>query len=558
MTFGGKKNSPPLWSLLVVALQVAGCSGEIGGTSIGGRVGGGGPTGGPSSMTGNGPAGAACANAGSGPFAVPLQRINDAQYADIIAELFGPTVNVQNSFPASLSGYPYTTYSAANPMGEEQVKAAFDAAESVAMQVADLVPACSSNETSCATDYLQKLAARALRRPPGADETAVLLGAYTSAKKTMSYQESVAVGVETLLQMPQFLYVLENQPVPPSAASPLSGSELAQRMALLYWNGLPDQNLIDAAASGALADPTNRALQAKRMLDDPRAHAVLFDFLRQWMTIRDFRADVHAPDVQDALDEEMRRDIDQAIAAGDGLVDLLTSRETYVNTVLEKFYGLPAASSGPTDWRKVQMDPEQRVGILTHPILLAKFAHGQTASPIFRGKFIRTMVMCDDISPPPPGAQATQLMLAPAGASIRVQSQVRLDNAVCGGCHRLMDPIGFGFSAFDGVGHFVPNAAGMPADVSGHVSSESDLDGDFSGVRALGEKLAKSPKVQACLATQWMRYTFGTTETSAEQCAVATLADRFAKQNNSLLALFAEVSALDAFSQRASLGEPKP
>jgi hypothetical protein len=98
----------------------------------------------------------------------------------------------------------------------------------------------------------------------------------------------------------------------------------------------------------------------------------------------------------------------------------------------------------------------------------------------------------------------------------------------------------------------------MPADVSGHISSDSDLDGDFSGVRDLGEKLAKSPKVQACLATQWMRYTFGTQETSAEQCAVLSLADRFAKQGNSLMGLFAEVSALDAFAQRASLEEPKP
>jgi hypothetical protein len=465
-------------------------------------------------------------------------------------------VTVQSPFPVPLTGYPYTTYSAANPMGEEQVQAAFDAAESVAMQVVDLVPACSSNEAACANDYLQKLATRALRRAPSADEMTVLTGAYTAARKTMSYAESVAIGVEALLQMPQFLYVLENQPVAPATAEPLSGSELAQRMALLYWNGLPDQTLLDAAAGGALADPGNRSTQAKRMLADPRAHAVITDFLRQWMTIRGFRADVHTPDVQDALDEEMRRDIDQALAAGDGLVELLTSRETFVNSVLEKFYGLTPTSAGPSDWHKVQMDPEQRVGILTHPILMAKFAHGQIASPIFRGKFIRTMVMCDDIAPPPPGAQATQLTLAPAGASIRQQSQARLDNKVCGTCHKLMDPIGFGFSAFDGVGHYAASAGGTPVDVSGHITSDSDLDGDFSGVRALGEKLAKSPKVQTCLATQWMRYAFGTQETEAEQCAVAALADRFAKEGNSLMALFAEVSALDGFAERASLEKP--
>ena len=285
-----KLHAQALVPLLVAALQVAGCSGEIGATSAEEKVGGGGPTGGgPGLPTGGGPSGAACANPGSGPYAVPLQRINDTQYGDIIAELFGPTVMVESTFPPPLSGYPYTTYSGANPMGEEQVKAAFDAAESVAMQVADLVPACASGETACATDYLGKLAARALRRPASAEESAVLLAAYSGARKTMSYQESVAIGVETLLQMPQFLYVLENQPTPPSAVDaplrigsrPTDGAPLLERVAR--------SNLLDAAASGALADPANRTTQAKRMLEDPRAHTVLVDFLRQWMTIRGFR-----------------------------------------------------------------------------------------------------------------------------------------------------------------------------------------------------------------------------------------------------------------------------
>jgi hypothetical protein len=543
----------------VAAVQAAGCSGEIGANSPqGGAVPGERATTPMGSSTDPAAVAAACAKTGSGPYSVPLQRLNDSQYGAIIADLFGPSVVVQSPFPAPLSGYPYTTYSAANPMGEEQVQGALDAAESVAMQVADVVPACASDETSCASDYLTKLAGRALRRSASADEMKVLVGAYTSAKKTMSYPESVAVAVETLLQMPQFLYVLEDQPVPPTAFTPLSGAEIAQRMALLYWNDLPDQALLDAAAGGALADGALRASQAKRMLADPRAHAVVTDFLAQWMTVRGFHADVHPPDVQAALDEEMRRDVDAALTSVDGLSDLLTSRETYVNSVLEKFYGLAPTSTGPDDWHKVEMDPEARVGILTHPILLAKFAHGEIASPIFRGKFVRMMLMCDDIPPPPPGAQAQQLTIAPPGATIRQQSQARLDNSVCGGCHRLMDPIGFGFSAFDGVGHYVPSAGGMPADVSGHITSDSDLDGDFSGVRALGEKLVKSPKVQACLATQWLRYTFGTQETDAEQCAVATLADRFAKGGFSLMSLFAEVTAFDAFTQRAALPEPKP
>ena len=500
-----------------------------------------------------------CPNTTAGsPLAVPLQRINDTQYNAIVADLFSSKVTVQTAFPAPIIGYLYSTYSGANPMGEAQTQAVLDAAEAVASQVADIIPACSSvsAETSCATTYLTNLASRAFRHTATSNEVAVIVGAYSHARPTLSYGESVAVGVETILQMPQFLYILETQPTTANAApTTLTGPELAQRMALLYWNGLPDQTLLDAAQSGALADPNNRLAQAERMLQDPRAHGVFTDFLLQWMKVKGFHADVHAAAIQAALDEEMTRDINHALATDAGLHDLIASQQTFVNSVLETFYGLPAQSSGPSDWHQVDLGPDRRVGILTHPLLLAKFAHGQIGSPILRGKFIRTMMMCDDIAPPPAGAQAAQNTLTPMGATVREQSQARIDNATCGACHKLMDPIGFGFSAFDGVGNYVPTVGGQPVDVSGHIESVSDLGGDFNGIRALGEKLAQSPKVQACLAAQWMRYAFGTQETSADQCTVQALATRFSQQNNSLTALFAGVSALDSFARRRAVTE---
>ncbi|MEO8212950.1 MAG: DUF1592 domain-containing protein [Myxococcales bacterium] len=495
------------------------------------------------------------------PLAVPLQRLNDLQYSNIVGQLFGGQVTVKAAFPPPLTGYLYSTYSGANPMGEAQTQAALEAAEAVAIQVADIVPACSmvSAETSCASTYLKDLATRAFRSPATAADMTTILAAYSAARPKLSYAESVAVGVETILQMPRFLYVMENQPTAPGeAATTLTGLELAQRMALLYWNALPDQALLDAAQSGGLANASDRLAQAQRMLQDPRAHAAISDFLLQWMKVKDFHADTHSAEIQAALDEEMRRDIDHALAADNGLDDLIASRQTSVNSVLEKFYGLPSQSAGPTDWRVADMDAEQRVGILTHPLLMAKFAHGKTPSPILRGKFVRVMLMCDDLSGPPPGAQAMQDDLTPAGATVQEQSQARLDSASCGACHKMMDPIGFGFSAFDGAGNYLPTAGGQAVDVSGHIESTSDLGGDFSGARELGDRLAKSPKVQSCLSAQWMRYAFGTKEAPADACSVQALATRFGQENHSLNALFAGLSALDSFAQRRAVAEGSP
>ena len=278
----------------ILVLALAGCVGVV---HPPGSNGGGSSTGGSSTDAGiipgdaNGATVNLCLNTSAGsPFPVPLQRINAAQYGSIVSQLFGATIVVPSAFPAPLSGYPYTTFSGANPMGEGQSQGVLEAGEAVAIQVADLVPVCSSTaaETTCATTYLTNLALRAFRRPATSDELKAVLLTYSHARTTMSYQESVAIGVETILQMPQFLYVLEEQPTTAQAPpTTLTGLEMAQRMALLYWNGLPDQALMDAAQSGALADPSNRLSQAQRMMQDPRAHAVFSDFLRQWMTIKD-------------------------------------------------------------------------------------------------------------------------------------------------------------------------------------------------------------------------------------------------------------------------------
>jgi hypothetical protein len=91
--------------------------------------------------------------------------------------------------------------------------------------------------------------------------------------------------------------------------------------------------------------------------------------------------------------------------------------------------------------------------------------------------------------------------------------------------------------------------------VSGNVVSSSELGGNFMGVRELGNKLAQSAKVQACLATQWMRYSFGETETGAMSCQIQSLANRFKQQGYSLKALFAQLTALDGFVMRSAAAE---
>jgi hypothetical protein len=483
------------------------------------------------------------------PLSVPMQRITASQFEQVMTELFGEGLDFGAAFPRPLATYAYSSFSAANPVADAQVKPIMEATEAIAMQVADRIPACNGDETACASDYLSALATRALRRPATSDELAMLMGLYSGSRAEMDHAESIAVAVFGLLQMPQFLYLLENQPVD-EVSTTLDGQETAQRMAFLYWNGLPDEELLAAASSGALADADTRRNHAARMLADPRAQPVLTNFMREWLMVKGFVSDQHSPELAAALEEELQRNLEAALVSENGFAELLSSNRTWVNSELEAFYGLAPQSSGPDDWREVELDPAQRVGVLTHPVLMSKFAHGDKASLILRGKFIRMNLLCTDINPPPPGAQEEQAKLTPEDATPEEQSQARLDSVSCGGCHVLMDPIGRSFSAFDGAGHFDPSVGGEA--VAGTVYPPSDLEGDFSGPRELGEILAGADEVRACFARHFLRYSLGKTESYEEKCSVQLISQTISTESNTLVDIFANVAAAPAFVDRAS------
>jgi hypothetical protein len=160
------------------------------------------------------------------------------------------------------------------------------------------------------------------------------------------------------------------------------------------------------------------------MIDDPRARATFHRFVREWLGVGTLPT-THAPEVRAALDEELERLLDDAWSAPDGLAALLSADTAYVNPTLEAFYGLPSMSTGPTDFRRVSMP--DRIGLLTHPLVLAAASHGEDSSPILRGKLIRTRLLCDPLGTPPPGATALEPML-PANASVQTRYEARNAN----------------------------------------------------------------------------------------------------------------------------------
>ena len=96
-----------------------------------------------------------------------------------------------------------------------------------------------------------------------------------------------------------------------------------------------------------------------------------------------------------------------------------------------------------------------RAGVLGQATFLSVTGKPADSSPTERGLFIREHFLCQIVPPPPPGVNTTLPPLTDEKPlNNRQRLQAHLANPTCSGCHRLIDPIGFGFENFDAIGRF--------------------------------------------------------------------------------------------------------
>ena len=172
-----------------------------------------------------------------------------------------------------------------------------------------------------------------------------------------------------------------------------------------------------------------------------------------------------------------------------------------MNTALAKFYGVsPPAAAGQDGFGPVALPAQQRRGMLTLGGVLLTHSRSNDSSPIHRGKLVRERMLCQQLPPPPPG-----LVLQPPGLDPNKTARERYadhsSNAFCNNCHKLMDPIGYAFEHFDGIGRFRADDNGHPIDVTGTVVPNdpgvfppTDADGNFSGTDGLSSTSWRSAR----------------------------------------------------------------
>ncbi len=548
---------------LVPLLLLAGCNGQIDGPLPGGANGVGLDG---STSTGGANASGAAATAGTSTELdcskpqvppAPLRRLTREQYVNGVASSLGVDVDAAALAADQRAGAFASNFSAAiDDLGTEQYASM---AEAVAGKIGDFskFDACAQTaDTACATKLIEKLGRRLYRRPLTPAEAARYQALYAgySAPAAGGFANGMRVLVQGMLQSPSFLYLVE--PAAPAAAADraLSSFELATRLAGFVWNSTPDDRLLDVAASGMLQSDVEVRAQVESMLADPRASATIRAFHRQWLGLEAVGALAKDPSLfpgfgveqRDAMLDETLTFVDYVFRSADGKLEtLLSAPYSFPKPALFSIYRLPAgtASDGVTP---VMLNPAERAGVLTQPAFLAVNAHAKVSAPIKRGNVVLKNILCLTTPSPPEGVK-TELPDAAIPTTQREQVKQHEMNPACAACHHGMDGIGLGFEAYDAVGVFRSQDAGLPVDASGDVTGTSTIDGPFNGAVELAKKLGKSAEARACVTQQWYRYAVGRPEASADGCAIQSLRASFTASGGDLRALVVAIATSPGF-----------
>ena len=458
-----------------------------------------------------------------------LRRLTSAEYTRTLRDLFG----LPATFTAQLAADPVVAGFGNNaaalrvsPLLADQLRTT---AEDVAKTAAKSLPACTG--AGCADKLLQATGKRIFRRPLTADERTRYAALYATVETEEGAAAAAEATVAALLQSPGFLY----RPELGDASGKLGGYEIASELSYLLWGSMPDDALFAAAEAGALGTAAGIEKEARRLLADPRSAEVLGAFLGDWMdlgrlptvakdmtTYPDFDATLRA-----AMREEATRFADQIVRADKGTFpQLLTSSTSFVNGPLAALYGVSAPAGG--GFAKVDLGPSRAGGLLTLSGVLSTHGLPTGSSPIHRGKLVRERLLCQPLPPPPPSLNVQPPPVDPT-KSTRERYAAHATVEPCVSCHKLIDPIGFAFERFDGIGRARDTEAGKPVDTTGEILATSSTDGKVTGAPDLAAKLAQSPEVHACFATQWVRFAYGLDEAEEIPCLATQVATDFAK-----------------------------
>jgi Protein of unknown function (DUF1592)/Protein of unknown function (DUF1588)/Protein of unknown function (DUF1595)/Protein of unknown function (DUF1587) len=442
-----------------------------------------------------------------------IRRLANAEYDATVHELLSTSARpaAGADFPPDFrqGGFTVNDAQRIDAVVVERLAEAADALATEAQEngtLARLAPCRNlARARRCAQAFIAAFGAKVYRRPLVPEEGRALLALYDVGADGATYADGVAHVLRGLLQSAGFLYLTELGDGRPSSdgAITLAPREIASSLSYLLTSAPPDAELLAKAVEGALSDPAEREAQARRLLqNEPLAHNTVVRLVREWLGID--RIDQSSKD--SVVYPEFAAQKSKIVAESKDFVRAVAFRAS--GTVSELLGATWTVNSGPLALYQTGGDGPvadsskviDRVGILNQAAFLARYANAQESHPVFRGVAVARRVACLPLDSP----TAFDIIVVPPvpdpGKTTRERFRIHSQDSLCQTCHSMIDPFGFAFEHFDGMGSFRSRENGRLVDSAVVVNQRTEFDGPYADSNRLASALAGSESVRACFA----------------------------------------------------------
>ncbi|MEL6106137.1 MAG: DUF1592 domain-containing protein [Planctomycetota bacterium] len=290
--------------------------------------------------------------------------------------------------------------------------------------------------------------------------------------------------IKLILCSPSFLYLSEI--TPGDESNRLGAHDLAARLSYTLWAEPPDDRLLELAKSGRILKPKVLRRQIQRMVRDERSEQFIVGFLDSWLGLREIgnappprksATEYYAEDLPSSMKQEAQLLFQHLLRENDSALRLLDADYSFIDKQLASLYELPEREKLrlADGFQRISLkDQAQRGGLLGMAGVLTASANGVETSPVTRGVWVSENIL--GITPPAPPDEVPSIDANVSGAkTIRERLQLHSTDSTCAGCHRKIDPLGYGLENFDPIGRwrskYPKSQGGKKIDASGEFPS---------------------------------------------------------------------------------------
>ena len=320
-------------------------------------------------------------------------------------------------------------------------------------------------------ERLNHFLTRAFRRPVDL----ATLNRYSShtadlIKSGSTFLDAMKETVSAILASPRFLYLYDSES---KKANKFKDYELATRLSFFLWGSIPDDVLIERAASGNLSNPDVLRAEVERMLLDGRLKRFCDSFPSQWLQLDRIISSVPdpkkypdfyyaPPNYRTTMDMMMEPLLlfETILVEDRPITDLIDSDYSYRSKRLSKWYDskVEGRLGGPVTmaFERVSINDRKEGGVITSAAVMTMTSGPEETKPITRGAWISGVIFNDPPEPPPadvPTLENDDSELAKQ-MTLRERFASHRENPDCAGCHKKLDPLGFALENFDAVGRW--------------------------------------------------------------------------------------------------------